>query len=319
LADKADILQRSKLEALLVVPEGQHLSGLDRLSRPPTRISGPALVSAFSRLNEIRAICVGEISLAGVPQSRIEALARHAAAVRTQAIARMPDERRIATLLAFAREFEIRAMDDALDLLDLLMTDTMREAENTFKKERIRTLRDLDAAALCLVDGMKIILDETYDDAEIRKVIFAQIPKEKLKTAAATVEELARPPDDNYYPELISKYLRVRRFFKTLLQTVTFSSTPASQPILKALEFLTSVEGQRRPDMGTVPLEIVPLSWQRRVLSRDGEIDRRAYTLCVLEQLILSLRRRDVFVEKSDRWCDPRSKLRGESGCTTAF
>ena len=309
LADKADMEQRSKLEALLVVPEGRHLSELDRLSRPPTRISGPALVSALNRLNEIRYIGVGELSLAGIPQSRIKTLARHAAAVRTQAIARMSDERRLATLLAFAREFETRAMDDALDLLDLLMTDTMREAENSGKTERIRTLRDLDAAALCLVVGMKIILDETCDDAEIRKVIFAQIPKEQLKAAATTVEELARPPDDNYYPELISKYLRVRRFLPTLLQTVTFSSTQAAQPILKALEFLTSVEGQRRPDMGTAPLEIVPPAWQRRVISRDGQIDRRAYTLCVLEQLVDSLRRRDVFVEKSDRWCDPRSKL----------
>ena len=95
--------QRSKLEALLVVPEGRHLSELDRLSRPPTRISGPALVSALNRLNEIRYIGVGELSLAGIPQSRIKTLARHAAAVRTQAIARMSDERRLATLLAFAR------------------------------------------------------------------------------------------------------------------------------------------------------------------------------------------------------------------------
>lgn len=188
LAGKVDILQRSKLEALLVIPYGTYLSGLDRLRRPPTRISGPALVSALNRLNEIRAIGVGEISLAGVPQSRIEALARHAAAVRTQAIARMTDERRIATLLAFAREFEIRAMDDAFELLDLLMTEIMREAESTGKKERIRTLRDLDAAALCLVAGMNIILNETYDDAELRKVIFARIPKEKLKAAAARVE-----------------------------------------------------------------------------------------------------------------------------------
>jgi len=61
--------------------------------------------------------------------------------------------------------------------------------------------------------------------------------------------------------------------------------------------------------MGTAPLEIVPPAWQRRVISRDGQIDRRAYTLCVLEQLVDSLRRRDVFVEKSDRWCNPRSKL----------
>jgi hypothetical protein len=47
--------QRTKLEALLITPEGKHYSSLDRLRRPPTRISGPALVNALERLEEIRA------------------------------------------------------------------------------------------------------------------------------------------------------------------------------------------------------------------------------------------------------------------------
>ncbi|MHC4686967.1 MAG: Tn3 family transposase [Planctomycetota bacterium] len=95
----------------------------------------------------------------------------------------------------------------------------------------------------------------------------------------------------------------------TLLRTVTFSGTQAGQPVLSALQFLDEIEGQRKPQMNIAPLEVVPPSWQRQVVSRNGEIDRRAYTLCGLEQLIDGLRRRDVFVDKSDRWGDPQAKL----------
>jgi hypothetical protein len=37
--------------------------------------------------------------------------------------------------------------------------------------------------------------------------------------------------------------------------------------------------------------------------------DRQAYTLCAVERLQESLRRRDVFVARSERWSDPRVKL----------
>ena len=40
-----------------------------------------------------------------------------------------------------------------------------------------------------------------------------------------------------------------------------------------------------------------------------AEVDRRAYTLCAMERLQDSLRRRDVFVPRSERWGDPRVKL----------
>src|SRR5262249_58293552 len=42
---------------------------------------------------------------------------------------------------------------------------------------------------------------------------------------------------------------------------------------------------------------------------RHAAVDRRAYTLCTLERLQESLRRRDVFVARSERWGNPRMKL----------
>jgi hypothetical protein len=83
----------------------------------------------------------------------------------------MPDERKIATLLAFAPVYESVAQDDVVDLLQLL------RAEHTGERERLRTLRDLDASALRLRETWLIILDPLYADAELRAAIFARIPR----------------------------------------------------------------------------------------------------------------------------------------------
>ena len=103
LAGELTPKQGDLLEALLVVPEGARQSPLDRLRRAPTRVSGPAPVGALARLEEIRALEVGDLPLGRVPPSRLHALARYAAAARVQTIARMAPQRPRATLLAFAR------------------------------------------------------------------------------------------------------------------------------------------------------------------------------------------------------------------------
>lgn len=49
--------------------------------------------------------------------------------------------------------------------------------------------------------------------------------------------------------------------------------------------------------------------WKRLVFDKEGRVNKRGYTLCFLDKLQDSLRRRDVYVENSDRWGDPRAKL----------
>ena len=116
-------------------------SRLDQLRRAPRRLSSPELVRALTRLEDIRSLGVGELDLSRIPPRRIRMLARYAAAAKAQAITRMPDERRIATLAAFAREYEIVAQDDALDLFDMLLAKLLNEARKEGQRERLRTLR----------------------------------------------------------------------------------------------------------------------------------------------------------------------------------
>jgi hypothetical protein len=139
---------------------------------------------------------------------------------------------------------------------------------------------------------------------------FARVPRQRLLEAGAAVKQLTRPPDDNYYEELVERYKSMRRFLPTLLRTVAFESIQAGQPLIEAWAFLRQLEHQRQPDMRHAPLEGVPRAWRRLVKPpRQATVDRPAYTLCTLERLQESLRRRDVFVARSERWGNPRIKL----------
>jgi hypothetical protein len=139
----------------------------------------------------------------------------------------MPDERQIATLLAFARVYESVAQDDAVDLLHQFIGTKLLRAEHTGERERLRTLRDLDASALRLREICLIILDPQYADAELRTAIFARILREQLEKDVATIATLSRGDNDNYYEHLCNHYGQVRRFLPRLLKEVHFEGNRA--------------------------------------------------------------------------------------------
>jgi TnpA family transposase len=300
---------RTRLEALLVVGTGDRVSPLDRLRRAPTRISSPAMVDALNRLTEIRSLGVSGLEMSRVPTGRINALARYAAVAWAASIARMPPERRIATLVAFTHVFEAVAQDDALDLLHQLITQCLARAEQTGEKERLRTIHDLDAAAIHLNVVCKVILDPQCEDARLRSLIFARVTREQLQQDSATVETLTRPEDDHYYEFLLGKYSTIRRFLPLLLRTIQFEAGKAGQPELRAMQFLRGIEGLSKPAMDQAPREVVNHTWRKLMIQQDGSLDRRFYTFCVLEKLQDGLARRDIFVSPSERWCNPRAKL----------
>jgi uncharacterized protein DUF417 len=74
-----------------------------------------------------------------VPPTRVQALARFATMAKASAINRMPDHRRLATLIAFILNLEAIAHDDALDLLDILITEIFADATRAGEKARLRT------------------------------------------------------------------------------------------------------------------------------------------------------------------------------------
>src|SRR6266849_4112235 len=121
--------QRDHLKELLVVPAGARRSALGRLRRGPTQPTAVGLLEALRRLIDVRGLSVGELDLSDIPAGRLKVLARYASTARAQAIQRMPAERGIATLVAFACALQASAQDDVLDVLEMLLTDLVARVE----------------------------------------------------------------------------------------------------------------------------------------------------------------------------------------------
>ena len=300
--------QQAQLENLLSVPAGQRNSMLDRLRTGPVMISSLSLVQALRRLESVRALGIMVPAVARIPATRVAALARFAGAAKAFAILRLPNPRRLATLVAFVHCLETSAQDDALDVLEALLRELFSDAVKADKKVRLRTLKDLDQAAATLARACRMLLDPEVKDAELRARVFEQVPREALALALDGVNALIRPADNVYYLELQAKYRTVRRFLPTLLEQIRFGANAAGAPVVAALDWLR-INMTRKKPAGAAPREVVGKAWQSPVLRDDGAVDLRAYTFCVLERLQTALKRRDVFVAPSWRHADPRAGL----------
>ncbi len=309
LSSLPTIEQKEKLETLLQVPEGMRSSLFDCYRKGPVTVSSPAFNASIDRYLELKAFGINKLDFTHIPPVRLKNLARHAGVISVPKIARMADDKRIAILLAFVKSFEIIALDDALDIFDLLITKISSDAKKLGQKNRLRTLKDLDKSALSLADVCQLIVNDKTNEDKLREIIFNKISKEKLTELITIVNDLARPYDDKFHDEIVAQYGKVNRFLPRLLNNVDFKMAPAGENVFSALKYLTSNSSSHKQIFADPPLEIITTSWKRLVFDKHNQVTKKGYTLCFLDKLQDSLRRRDIYVKNSDRWGDTREKL----------
>jgi TnpA family transposase len=310
--------QRAALLAL-VTSDNREQTSLDRLQHGPVMISPGALKEALERVKELRRIGVGDLDIHWLAPDRLKKLARHAGQTKAYSIARLTQSRKWATLTAFAHAYESRAIDDALDLFDMLVQTRLTRTGLQGEKKRIRTLRDLDAAARELGNAGTLLLSfNPHEPIYLDEVFFNVIPREEFTAAVNQVETLTRPPDDKYYELLLNHYNQFRRFLPSFWYTLEFEGLESEKDLLNAASFLKELEplnlptlkrSERQQIIDQAPREVITTTWEPYVLDERGHIHLRYYTFCTLLQLRDALRRRSIFVTGSDHWGDIRNKL----------
>lgn len=75
-AAQADPDLPRRLRELLVVPDGSRTSRLEALRRAPRRSSGPEMVKALQRVDDVAAVGAREVAVGDVPVNRLAVLAR---------------------------------------------------------------------------------------------------------------------------------------------------------------------------------------------------------------------------------------------------
>lgn len=328
-AAAVDLMLPGRLRAALAVLPGMRFSELESWRRAPSRVSGPGMVAALDRASDLAGPRVREIDTAAVPANRLAALARYGLASKAPTLAALAEPRRTATLVATTRQLDAAAVDDALDLFDLLIVTRLVNPTRTASNvERLASLPRLERASRLLA-GAHRELSATLAGAGSAQVDVSAVweaveriaPREQLAGAMSTVEELV--PDDEVGAEaamrvaLAERYRTVRPFVVLLAETLPLQAAAGGQAVLAALHSLPDLLARR---VGRKPLRpgdiddgVVPAAWRRAVYANPGlpvgSVDRDAYVVCVLEQLHRALRVRDVYAAPAQRWGDPRARL----------
>jgi TnpA family transposase len=304
----------------LQVPVGEQLSRLEVLRAGPRKLTASEVAEAFGRLAAVREVGAGDLAV-DVPAVRVRALARYGLGAQAQTLRRLSPDRRAATLLAAVWQLELDATDDALIVLDQVTDLLLSHATREHKDRRYAQLPELDRTARRLRAAVLVLLDPPPGGLEeLWSAIAAHVSRSELELAAATVDRLASARDAQdgedaaFRGELLRRYQSLRRFLPTLLEVVSFDAAPGGQPVLDALESLRALEGRPgRVSASSVSLAVVTGRWRRLVLENpqlgEDELDRSAYSFCVLEALQAALNSREVFVTRSGRFTDPRAKL----------
>jgi TnpA family transposase len=309
------------LRNALALDAGGRMSRLESLRAAPTRLSGPELAKALTRISEVRAIGAGTVDLSGLPAGQVRTLARYGLGAKAQTLRRLAEPRRMATLTATMLALEADAIDDALDLFDMLIASKVLGASRrATMAEKLSRLPELERASRMLARvGAKLlgVLEDAGDQVDVEAVwaVLEEVAaRDRIVQAVATVDELV--PDDAgtegaMREQMARRYRTVAPFLPLLAVTIPWGATRDGQPILDALAGLEALRGRRRILREEIAATLVPPAWQASVFGRAdaGEVDRDAWAVCVLELLRRALRRRDVFARGSVRWSDPRTRL----------
>jgi hypothetical protein len=250
----------------LVTSDVDAANTLDDLRTAPKRRSPTELLRHLERIDAIRKHRLGLVPRTDLPAAPLARLARGARVAKPANLATLHEPRRTATLAALFQTLEATALDDVVELFDALAADIFAQAEEAHRKSRLRSLRDLDAAAILLRDvGRRVVTDDDNDlsAVEWKNTLFEQIARIDIEAAMASVDSLVTAPDDRRYQELRPNWRRVRTLFPALLQRTTFDATPTGQPIIAALSYLRRVDDWTRARMIEAPTEFLAPAWRR--------------------------------------------------------
>lgn len=248
-----------RLANLLQVPDGSRFSELERLRHAPRRSSGPEMVKALRRAEQLAALGVGRVGVEDIPANRLQVLARTGLGSKATALARLGEPKRTATLVAVVRHLEATAADDTLDLFALLMaTRLFSPARRASAEQRLAMLPRLEKASKTVARAGRVLLDqlaaaelsgERLNVAALWSAVERVAPRALVVDAIALVEELV--PDDDGSADsamraaLAGRYNTVRPFLALLGESAALHAAPGGEQVLAAVRALPDLARRR--------------------------------------------------------------------------
>lgn len=275
---------------------------LERLRKGVFTPSSTGMKNALARVRDVSAVIPVSVDIAAVPARRLIALASHGLTGKTVHLRRMKSQRERLLALLCATVFTLRAkaIDDVLELFDLLMvTDLMAKAERQSKDEKLKRYPRVSRNAGKLAQAVRVLLEMSEAEPGLSlelvwDLIENTVSKAELRAALASIDELVPQADpvcdSQRLEELANRYATVRAFLPAMMRNIEFGATADAAPVLKAVAGLADLISPQRTGRGGLPArwldarrvdrDLVGGGWQRLVYPPERPeqtVDRAAY------------------------------------------
>ncbi|MCY1703861.1 Tn3 family transposase [Deinococcus sp. SL84] len=298
---KGDLAER--VDALLSPHGDEPVSRFAWLARPVGAPKPKHILTLLDKLAFVRTFPVQSNLQAFLPQSRLEHLAEEARRLSASHLADFEPRRRRATLMARLLDLSETLTDAVLDMHDRVMVSLLREGERGAAEvfgqqgsplvEQFGTFKSVCAAVIAARE----------QGADPYQAIEAVVNWQQLVETMREKEVVSAEQLDPLH-HAIKGYAKVRSYAPRLLAAFTFHAEGKAAPLVEALNLLREMYvANKRTLPEHVPISFVRQKWAGQVF-REGTVDRRAYELCVLDELRLALRAGDVWVTGSRKYKD---------------
>ena len=164
----------------------------------------------------------------------------------------------MATLAMTMRHLEFQAIDEVLIIFEMLMRELGLRAQKRIQRERLRSLKDLDTAALTLRDAVKLVLDPKVPSRNLRQLIIQEFSESTLQTAVLNVTELTMTVVDSQTEIWQKIHQGIAQFISPMLETIEFDGTITVKPLLEGVAFAKPLTKVSRAEWGLPPRGFIP-------------------------------------------------------------
>jgi hypothetical protein len=221
---------------------------------------------------------------------------------------RLAPDKRHAIVLCFLRAALGETTDAVVEMQDKLITGVHNKARQR-REDILRATEEARRRAVEVLEEVgSLVLDESIPDAELRRDIFARLPRTDMELLVEGCRHLREGDDGSHLRFVTHWYPYTRRYSPKLLEVTPFRFV--SDPALgEAVAHLKEVNrDQRRKLTAEAPTGFLPRRWTKYVTAREkGEpptVARPYYELALLTTLNERLKSGDVTVAHSRRRTD---------------
>jgi TnpA family transposase len=296
--------QGDALDTLLNQKPEAATSWMGWLRQLPQAPAARNILALIERLRFVRELGIDADRQRSVSVSAFERLATDCLRTTVQHVRELALPRRRAMLVAAVIRLESAVTDATLFMFDKLLGSMSRKAERQTADKSFQTLREVQGHLRTLTAACRAMIQATESTTDPVAAVEQRVGWEKFVQCVAEAESLAQPETTDIRAELIKKYPTIRCFAGAFLEVFEFRGGGTVSNLLKALALISEMY---RAGKRTLPLKppsaFIRRAW-RPFVFKDGDIDRRAYELCVFSELRNRLRAGDVWVDRSRQYQD---------------